>query len=184
MRDTPKTPERLAEDLIGRKFNELDTDEQDVLRRIASGTLIGLNADEEANLHSSFADRLADNVAAVGGSWGFIIVFAIILVVWMLLNGRVLEFFGIHPFDAYPFIFLNLILSTLAAIQAPVIMMSQNRQSHKDRITARHDYEVNLRTQLEIIRLQRRVDRVVEVALAIHRSQRGESGPHAVDIES
>jgi uncharacterized membrane protein len=172
MRDTPRTPERLAEDLIGRKFEELDSDEQDVLRRIASGTLIGLNADEEANLHSRFADRLADKVAAVGGSWGFIIAFTVILVFWMLLNGRVLEFFGIHPFDAYPFIFLNLILSTLAAIQAPVIMMSQNRQSHKDRITARHDYEVNLRTQLEIIRLQRRIDRVIEFEFSIRKAER------------
>ena len=69
---------------------------------------------------------------------------------------------GLHPFDAYPFIFLNLVLSMLAAIQAPVIMMSQNRQATKDRISARHDYEVNLRTQLEIIGLQRRFDRLLE----------------------
>jgi uncharacterized membrane protein len=183
MRDTPKTPERLAEDLIGRKFDELDSDEQDVLKRIASGTLLGLNADEEANLHAKYADRLADRVAAVGGSWGFIIFFTVVLVFWMLLNGRVLEFFGLHPFDAYPFIFLNLVLSTVAALQAPVIMMSQNRQSQKDRITARHDYEVNLRTQLEIIRLQRRIDRVVEVALAIHKNQRHESAAHLIDPE-
>jgi uncharacterized membrane protein len=175
MRDTPKTPERLAEDLIGRKFEELDADEQEVLRRIASGTLVGLNADEEAALHASVGDRLADKVAAVGGSWGFIIGFMLVLLVWMLLNSRVLEVVGVHPFDAYPFIFLNLILSMLAAIQAPVIMMSQNRQSQKDRVTARHDYEVNLRTQLEIIRLQRRVDRMMEVALTIRKAERHET---------
>jgi uncharacterized membrane protein len=184
MRDTPKTPERLAEDLIGRKYEELDREEQEVLQRIASGVLVGLNADEEAALHAKFPDRLADKVAAIGGSWGFIIFFSVVLIFWMLLNGRVLEFFGIHPFDAYPFIFLNLILSTIAALQAPVIMMSQNRQSQKDRITARHDYEVNLRTQLEIIRLQRRMDRVTEVALAIRKSERHGGGEeHFIDPE-
>jgi len=156
-----KTPEALAEDLLGRRFDELEAEEQRVLKRIASGTLIGNDADEEASLHASFGDRLADKVAAVGGSWGFITGFAVVLLAWMLINSRVLEAFGFHPFDAYPYIFLNLMLSMLAAIQAPVIMMSQNRQAKKDRIAARHDYEVNLRTQLEIVRLQRRVDRLL-----------------------
>ena len=157
-----KTPEVLAEDLLGRRFDELEAEEQRVLKRIASGTLIGNDADEEAALLAGFSDRLADRVAAVGGSWGFISGFALVLVAWMLINGRVLEDFGLPAFDAYPYIFLNLILSMLAAIQAPVIMMSQNRQAHKDRIAARHDYEVNLRTQLEIIRLQRRIERLLE----------------------
>jgi len=157
-----KTPEALAEDLLGRRFDELEAEEQRVLRRIASGTLIGNDADEEAALHASLGERLADRVAAVGGSWSFIVAFALVLLGWMLINSRVLERAGFHAFDAYPFIFLNLILSMLAAIQAPVIMMSQNRQAAKDRIAARHDYEVNLRTQLEIIRLQRRIDRLLE----------------------
>jgi uncharacterized membrane protein len=161
MHDPHRTPEQLAEDLLGRLFDELEPEEQNVLRRISAGTLIGLDAEEEAALHASFADRLADRVAAVGGSWSFIIAFGVVLLGWMLINSRILEAFGLHPFDAYPFIFLNLILSMLAAIQAPVIMMSQNRQSAKDRIAARHDYEVNLRTQLEIIGLQRRIERMV-----------------------
>jgi uncharacterized membrane protein len=161
MHDPHRTPEQLAEDLLGRRFDELEPEEQNVLRRISAGTLIGLDAEEEAALHASFADRLADRVAAVGGSWSFIIAFGVVLLGWMLINSRILEAFGLHPFDAYPFIFLNLILSMLAAIQAPVIMMSQNRQSAKDRIAARHDYEVNLRTQLEIIGLQRRIERMV-----------------------
>ena len=156
-----RTPEQLAEDLLGRVFDQLDAEEQNVLRRIAAGTLIDLDADEEAARHASYGDHLADKVAAVGGSWGFIIAFGVVLVGWMLVNSRILEALGIHPFDAYPYIFLNLMLSMLAAIQAPVIMMSQNRQSAKDRIAARHDYEVNLRTQLEIIRLQRRFDRLL-----------------------
>ncbi|MCB2077089.1 MAG: DUF1003 domain-containing protein [Novosphingobium sp.] len=157
-----KTPEHLAEELLGRKFDELEPAEQRVLRRISAGTLIGNDADEEAAIHASYGDRLADRVAAIGGSWGFIIAFGVVLVCWMLLNSRVLEGLGIHAFDAYPYIFLNLMLSMLAAIQAPVILMSQNRQAAKDRIAARHDYEVNLRTQLEIIRLHRRFDRLLE----------------------
>lgn len=161
MHDPGRTPEQLAENLLGRLFDELEAEEQNVLRRIASGTLIDLDADEVASRHASYGDRLADKVAAVGGSWSFIIAFAAVLFAWMLINSRILEQFGVHPFDAYPYIFLNLMLSMLAAIQAPVIMMSQNRQSAKDRIAARHDYEVNLRTQIEIIRLQRRFDRLL-----------------------
>ncbi|WP_395394694.1 DUF1003 domain-containing protein [Novosphingobium sp. BL-8A] len=162
MRKNPRTPEELAEELLGRKLTELDPEDQHVLGRISSGTLVGPDADELAALHASHGDRIADKVAAIGGSWGFIIAFGVVLFVWMLLNSSLLEALGLKPFDAYPYIFLNLMLSMLAAIQAPVIMMSQNRQSDKDRITARHDYEVNLRTQLEIIRLHRRFDHLFE----------------------
>ncbi len=153
-------PHRLARDLLGRELKDLDLDEQKVIERVAAGTLIGMDAAETAEMHASFGDRLADRVAAVGGSWGFIMAFGFVLVVWVLINSRVLERLGFHPFDQYPFIFLNLMLSMLAAIQAPIIMMSQNRQAKKDRIAARHDYEVNLRTQLEIIRLSRKLDRL------------------------
>jgi len=161
MHNPGRTAEQLAEELLGRVFDELEAEEQNVLRRISSGMVIGLDREEEAALHARFGERLADRVAAVGGSWSFIVAFALVLFGWMLINSRVLESFGLRPFDAYPYIFLNLMLSMLAAIQAPVIMMSQNRQAAKDRISARHDYEVNLRTQLEIIRLQRRFDRLL-----------------------
>ena len=170
VRRTPHTAEQLAEDLLGRKLHELDAEEQGVLQRVASGTLTGPDALEDAALHASFGDRLADRVAQVGGSWGFIIGFGVVLLAWVLINSRILEAFGLPAFDQYPFIFLNLMLSMLAAIQAPVIMMSQNRQADKDRIAARHDYEVNLRTQLEIIRLHLRFDRLVEV---LERSTQG-----------
>ena len=176
MRKNPRTPEELAEDLLGRTFEELDEEEQHVLIRICSGSLIGPDADEVAATHASFGDRLADRVAAVGGSWGFIIGFGMVLLSWMLINSRVLEALGLHPFDGYPYIFLNLILSMLAAIQAPVIMMSQNRQADKDRITARHDYEVNLRTQLEILRLHRRFDHLIEYLEARRSAENGEGG--------
>ena len=110
---------------------------------------------------STFGERLSDHVAAVGGSWGFIIAFGVVLFGWMILNSQVLGRFG-FSFDPYPFIFLNLMLSTLAAIQAPIIMMSQNRQANKDRLAASHDYEVNLRAELEILRLHEKVNHIIE----------------------
>lgn len=153
-------PHKLARDLLGREYDELEADEQRVLKRVASGTFTGRDADELAHAHETLGDHLADRVAAIGGSWGFISTFAVVLLSWMLINSRMLEHFGFHPFDQYPFIFLNLMLSMLAAVQAPIILMSQNRQAAKDRITARHDYEVNLRTQLEILRLSRKIDKL------------------------
>lgn len=156
--------ERLAQELLGRSAADLDEEEQRVLAHVAAGSYIGINACEAAQLHTSFGDRMADRVARWGGSWTFIIAFAFVLFAWMLLNSEVLVRLGMKPFDGYPFIFLNLMLSTLAAVQAPIIMMSQNRQSAKDRIAAQHDYEVNLRTQLEILRLSRKVDRLARMA--------------------
>lgn len=174
MHVTPRTAEELCEELLGRKLSDVDAEERRVLERIASGTVTGNHVQEEATLHASFGDRLADRVAAVGGSWGFIIAFGVILLSWMLVNSRILESLGLHPFDAYPYIFLNLILSMLAAIQAPVIMMSQNRQAARDRIAARHDYEVNLRAQLEILRLQKRFDHLFEYLEARACAEAGE----------
>lgn len=163
--------ERLALELLGRSLDELDREEQAVLRRISAGVLIGPDAAEAAQIHATFGDRLADRVARIGGSWGFIAFFAVVLLSWMVINSDVLSAFGLPAFDAYPYIFLNLILSMLAAIQAPVIMMSQNRQAAKDRITAKHDYEVNLRTQLEILRLSRKIDRLARLAFPDHPAQ-------------
>lgn len=163
MRRHHRNAEQLAKELLGRNIEDVDAGERRVLERIAAGTVMEPDELEKAMLHASFGDRLADRVAEVGGSWSFIIGFAVVLFSWMIINSSVLESVGLHPFDGYPYIFLNLLLSTLAAIQAPIIMMSQNRQSDKDRIAARHDYEVNLRTQLEIIRLHRRFDRLVDV---------------------
>ena len=114
--------------------------------------------DEQA----SFGEHLSDKVAAIGGSWKFIMVFVAVLLGWMLLNTEIVRKLS-RAFDPYPFIFLNLMLSTVAAIRAPIIMMSQNRQSAKDRIAAAHDYEVNLRAELEILRLYAKIDALMEV---------------------
>ena len=112
----------------------------------------------------SVGERVADKVAKFGGSWTFIGLFAFVLVAWVVVNSLLLR----HPFDAYPYVFLNLILSMLAAVQAPVIMMSQNRQAAKDRADAENDYAVNLKAELEILALHDkldalRVDRIEEL---------------------
>ncbi|WP_404370362.1 DUF1003 domain-containing protein [Sphingomonas sp. MMS24-J45] len=104
---------------------------------------------------STFGERLADRVAAVGGSWGFIIAFSVFLLGWGALNTLAL---GARAFDPFPFIFLNLMLSMVAALQAPIIMMSQNRQSAKDRLDARLDYETNVRAEIQIEGLHAKID--------------------------
>ncbi|GAA0763737.1 putative membrane protein [Erythromicrobium ramosum] len=169
-------PHQLARDLLGREFDDLEADEQRVLRRVASGSFTGRDADELAQGHETRGDRLADRVAEIGGSWRFIIGFGVVLMVWVVLNSGALKLLGLGPFDAYPFIFLNLMLSMLAAVQAPIILMSQNRQARKDRINARHDYEVNLRTQLEILRLAHRVEKLAQAAHA-ERKEAAEASP-------
>jgi uncharacterized membrane protein len=105
--------------------------------------------------------RLADRVAAIGGSWGFIIGFSVFMVAWAILNTMVL---ARHAFDPFPFIFLNLMLSMLAALQAPIIMMSQNRQAAKDRLEMRLDYETNLRSEAEIASLHEKIDLLLAMA--------------------
>jgi uncharacterized membrane protein len=123
---------------------------------MANRVVITENINAQFHGELTLGQRLADQVAAFGGSWTFIILFGIVLAAWVLLNSWMLP----HPdiFDPYPFIFLNLILSMLAAIQAPVIMMSQNRQTSKDRLAAANDYEVNLKAELEIMTLHEKID--------------------------
>ena len=155
----------LAQRLLRKPIHALDPEERRVLDSIDSGSIVSRDAADEADARSSLGDRLADRVAAVGGSWGFIIGFAVVLFGWMLLNSDVLARFG-AAFDPYPYIFLNLMLSTLAAVQAPVIMMSQNRQASKDRLAASLDYETNLRAELDILRLHHKIDVAVIERLA------------------
>jgi CRP/FNR family transcriptional regulator, cyclic AMP receptor protein len=111
---------------------------------------VSRNVLEEAEERSTVGQRISDRVAAFGGSWPFIIIFAVVMALWMAIN-----IVGLTKFDPYPFIFLNLILSTVAAIQAPIIMMSQNRQAAKDKLLAENDYQVNRKAELEISALLR-----------------------------
>ncbi|MEH6789854.1 DUF1003 domain-containing protein [Parasphingorhabdus sp.] len=152
-----RTVEQLSEQLLHKPVGALSPEERGVLEAIVSRQIVADDAGELANEQASFGERLSDRVAAVGGSWAFIIAFAVVLFGWMLLNSEILTRFN-AAFDPYPFIFLNLMLSTLAAVQAPIIMMSQNRASNKDRIAAAHDYEVNLRAEIDIIRLHEKID--------------------------
>ena len=123
-----------------------------VIEKMARRLRVSSDVNRELASTATFGERIADRVAAFGGSWTFIIGFAVALAIWIVLNSVVLIRWG-DQFDAYPYIFLNLVLSMLAAIQAPVIMMSQNRQAVRDRLAAGHDYEVNLKAELEIMRL-------------------------------
>jgi uncharacterized membrane protein len=134
---------------------ELSALEHDVISSMREGELIAENAEESAVAQATLGERLADKIATFGGSWTFLISFGAVLLVWVVVNSVALLS---RPFDPFPFILLNLVLSCLAAIQAPVIMMSQNRQEAKDRIRAEHDYRVNLKAEVEIRQLHAKMD--------------------------
>ena len=155
-RPRPTLPE-LARRYLAKDPHTLDVEERNVLATFEARRPISQDASDIEEASATFGHRLADRVAAVGGSWGFIITFLVLLVGWMLLNTDVLAHWNL-AFDPFPYIFLNLMMSLIAAIQAPIIMMSQNRQGHRDRIAASHDYEVNLRAELEIMRLHEKID--------------------------
>ena len=148
---------RLALDYLAKDMAALENEERHVLDDIKAQKVTSRDSADMADEKATYWDRLADRVAAVGGSWAFIFTFVAILLAWMLLNTGILAQWRMQ-FDPYPYIFLNLMLSMTAALQAPVIMMSQNRASAMDRLAASHDYEVNLRAELEIVRLHHRLD--------------------------
>lgn len=147
--------DQLSRELLSAPYCDLTDVQKSVIDLIADEAPTGLNRALVSD-DRGFWDRLADRVAAVGGSWAFIGAFSAVLLAWVALN------LALGPlrlaFDPYPFIFLNLLLSTVAALQAPVIMMSQNRQAVKDRLNAEHDYVVNLRAELEIMHLHDKLD--------------------------
>lgn len=133
--------------------------ERDVLESIQNQeTLSSKIILEEATVKLTYGQRLADKIASFGGSWKFIIIFGVFILIWMTIN---IIFLASKPFDPYPFILLNLILSCLAALQAPVIMMSQNRQEEKDRERSRQDYMINLKSELEIRMLHEKLDHLI-----------------------
>jgi uncharacterized membrane protein len=147
-----------AEKIFNSEYEKLSKQEKHVAHHIIKRTPISTNVIQDYSEQLTFGQKMADKVASFGGSWAFIIIFMIVLVGWIVLNSFILIKLRSGSFDPYPYIFLNLILSMLAAIQAPIIMMSQNRQAYKDRLSAEHDYEVNLKSELEIIALHEKVD--------------------------
>ncbi|MDH0659901.1 DUF1003 domain-containing protein [Empedobacter sp. GD03865] len=144
--------------LISQEKGEMEKLDQDVVEAIRDNSILSENIKENSSKPLTTGDRIADKVASFGGSWTFIISFFIFLLAWMFLNFWMLHNKG---FDPYPFILLNLILSCLAAIQAPIIMMSQNRQEDKDRDRAEHDYKINLKAELEIKLLSEKIDHLL-----------------------
>lgn len=144
--------------LIIQEKGELAMIDNDVMDAIKNNAILSENIREEIEAELTFGQKLADQVAAFGGSWTFIITFFSFILVWMLINIWAL---ANKPFDPYPFILLNLILSCLAAIQAPIIMMSQNRQEQKDRKRSEHDYKINLKAELEIKLLSEKIDHLL-----------------------
>ena len=149
--------EDLAKRFLGRDWEKLSEREKRVIQYVGERHHVSHDTNQEFETKLSFGQKLADKVAAFGGSWTFIIIFAAVLLSWILLNSLILAQRSVE-FDAYPYILLNLFLSMLAAIQAPVILMSQNRQGVKDRLDAAHDYEVNLKAELEILSLHEKLD--------------------------
>lgn len=161
----------LATRLLGMNWDDLDVAEQRVLNDFAKRRPVSRDLAEDSGGSTTRWESLADKVAAIGGSWGFIFSFLLVLVAWMIVNTGLLGD-KILVFDPYPYIFLNLLLSMLAALQAPIIMMSQNRQAAKDRTAAGDDYRVNLKAELEILALHEKIDALrIEHLEAIARSQ-------------
>ncbi|UZJ64596.1 DUF1003 domain-containing protein [Sphingobacterium sp. KU25419] len=144
--------------LIVEEKGELEIIDLDVLDAIKNNSILSENIQDEIEADLTRGEKLADQVASFGGSWTFILVFFSFILIWIFIN---IWFLSTKPFDPYPFILLNLILSCLAAIQAPIIMMSQNRQEQKDRIRGEHDYKINLKAELEIKLLSEKIDHLL-----------------------
>lgn len=144
--------------LLEREKGELTTLEQEVVQSLREQESVSENLNVRYQQQRSFGERLSDRLARFGGSWTFILFFGLVLAIWVTFNAISRNS---RVFDPYPFILLNLVLSCLAAMQAPVIMMSQNRQEAKDRIRAEHDYQVNLKAELEIRLLHAKLDQLL-----------------------
>lgn len=155
--------ETLAHQLLEIDDGTLRPREKAVIERIVRRLAVTQNVNTKFDATTTTGAKLADKVAAIGGSWAFITGFCVVIALWALLNTVILTK---AAFDPYPFIFLNLVLSLLAAIQAPVIMMSQNRQADRDRLAANQDYEVNLKAEIEIAALHEKIDRIRNEDLA------------------
>jgi uncharacterized membrane protein len=159
-----------ARRLLQRELEQLTPEERVVVERFISGGRVSRDVRRELHASRTLGERVADRVAAIGGSWAFIVCFGVVLVVWMVANSFLLA----KAFDPYPYILLNLVLSCLAAVQAPIIMMSQNRQAAVDRKHAENDYQVNVKSELEVLQIHEKLDllRSHEWALLVEQQNR------------
>jgi uncharacterized membrane protein len=152
-----KKADEISDKIFRKKYAQLGEREKKVIHHLSERIHITRNVTQDISEKLTFGQKLADKVATFGGSWTFISIFAVVLVIWILLNSFVLITYQ-KSFDPYPYILLNLFLSMIAAIQAPIILMSQNRQASTDRLSAEHDYEINLKAELEIMSLHEKID--------------------------
>ncbi|MGE8654047.1 MAG: DUF1003 domain-containing protein [Acinetobacter gandensis] len=157
-RDLTQYRMQYVQSILHMEQGEVSNLEYEVLNSMKQHELISKNVEGQLEQKWTFGERLADKIATFGGSWAFLICFSAFLAVWILVNTVVMVK---HPADPYPFILLNLMLSCLAAIQAPIIMMSQNRQEAKDRMRSENDYQVNLKAELEIRHLHEKIDHLL-----------------------
>jgi len=147
-----------VKEVLQEEIGELSALDQEVIESLQQHEILSNDLSKQFERKLSFGERLSDHIAEFGGSWKFLITFGAVLVIWIAINGVLLV---THAFDPYPFILLNLILSCLAAVQAPVIMMSQNRAEARDRLRAENDYKVNLKAELEIRHLHEKIDHLL-----------------------
>ena len=147
-----------VKNVLEKERGEISTIEEQVIRSVKENELLSKNINTEFEQNLTFGERLADKIADFGGSWNFIVIFGGVLLLWVAINSMILIW---RPFDPYPFILLNLVLSCLAAVQAPVILMSQNRQESRDRLRSEHDYLINLKAELEIRHLHEKIDHLL-----------------------
>lgn len=151
---------RTKKEIIKLLLNqELDQDDEEILVDMLADKTIVVDVDKQADMAESFGDRVADKITAMAGSWAFIITFIVVIIIWMGVN---VYFLKEDSFDPYPFILLNLILSCVAAFQAPIIMMSQNRQGEKDRLRGHNDYRVDLKSELILEDLHEKMEKILK----------------------
>jgi len=147
-----------VKEVLQEEVGELTALDQEVIDSLQQHEILSENIGKEFEQELTFGERLSDRIASFGGSWTFIMIFGVVLFVWIIINTIVL---ATRAFDPYPFILMNLILSCLAALQAPIIMMSQNRAEARDRARAENDYKVNLKAELEIRHLHEKIDHLL-----------------------
>ena len=157
--DLNKFRSQFVHGILTEEKGTLSEFEKQVLDSIVERDILSKDVDASYDTKTSLGEKLSDKIARFGGSWPFIIIFLTFIVVWMITNIIIL---ANRSFDPYPFILLNLVLSCIAAIQAPVIMMSQNRQESKDRVRSMHDYQINLKAEVEIRRLHDKIDHLLK----------------------
>jgi len=147
-----------VKEVLEEEIGELSALDKEVIESLHQHEILSSDLSKQFEKKLTFGERLSDHIAEFGGSWKFLITFGAVLLIWIVINGVLLV---THAFDPYPFILLNLILSCLAAVQAPIIMMSQNRAEARDRLRAENDYKVNLKAELEIRHLHEKIDHLL-----------------------